>query len=127
MLIPYEQIYIPMTYSPPVSNLSIELAKHTLPSNSNSPDAVPCILKADSPPPKQPANLKDILVIILTAEASWHVSYDWCTAAYLRQAGVKTDHISLSNIGVHTKGHMMFLESNSDVIAGVVEGWLDSQ
>jgi methyl coenzyme M reductase subunit C-like uncharacterized protein (methanogenesis marker protein 7) len=70
-------------------------------------------------------NLAGIKVLVVTAEASWHVMYDWCSVEYLRQAGVETDHVSLADVGVKGNGHMLFLEVNSDASAEVVVNWIE--
>jgi hypothetical protein len=33
--------------------------------------------------------------------------------------------LRLADLGIHGNGHMMMLEKNSDVIAGVMADWLD--
>lgn len=63
----------------------------------------------------------------MTTESSYHAQYDWCTVRFLRQAGVKTDHLELGKAGVHGNGHMVFLEKNSDKVAGAVLEWLEQE
>ena len=58
------------------------------------------------------------------SEASYHASYDHCTANWLTQAGVRNTMIRLADVGVHGNGHMMMLEKNSDDIARVMREWL---
>ena len=86
------------------------------------PDLVRCWSQAQ--PARKLTNLKDIPILIISSEASYHASYDHCTAAYLTQAGVANTFIHLADRGIHGNGHMMMLEKNSDAIAGVIEGWL---
>ena len=57
-------------------------------------------------------------------EASYHQVYDHCTAKYLAQAGVKTEHIRLQDKGVHGNGHMVMIEKNNLDIARVVDDWV---
>ena len=77
---------------------------------------------------KEPAhaltNLRNIPVVIISSEASYHAPYDHCTAQYLTQAGVKNTHIRLADRGIHGNGHMMMLEKNNLQIAAVIEEWL---
>jgi pimeloyl-ACP methyl ester carboxylesterase len=77
---------------------------------------------------KEPAhtltNLRNIPVVIISSEASYHAPYDHCTAQYLTQAGVKNTHIRLADRGIHGNGHMMMLEKNNLQIAAVMEEWL---
>jgi hypothetical protein len=75
-------------------------------------------------PARQLINLKHIPVLIVMSEASYHASYDHCTAQYLTQAGVKNTYVRLADVGIHGNGHMMMLEKNSDAIAGVMADWL---
>ena len=56
-------------------------------------------------------------MLIVVSEASYHASYDHCTANYLTQAGVRNTMIRLGDVGIHGNGHMMMLEKNSDDIA----------
>ncbi|OCK81654.1 alpha/beta-hydrolase [Lepidopterella palustris CBS 459.81] len=114
----------PLTYDPPVSDPMIDLVKVIIP--SPSPEASACILQAEDPPPRQLIRLRQIPVLVLTAEASYHAVYDWCTVEYLRQAGVKTDHLELGKVGIHGNGHLMFLEKNSDQVAGEVRRWMEA-
>ncbi len=77
---------------------------------------------------KEPAHLltklQNIPVVIITSEASYHASYDHCTAQYLAQAGVRNDFIRLPSRGIHGNGHMMMLEKNNLEIAAVMAEWL---
>lgn len=43
---------------------------------------------------------------------------------FLRQAGVRTEHLRLEEQGIHGNGHAMMLERNSDEIACVLHRWL---
>ena len=60
----------------------------------------------------------------VTAEASFHATYDACTVAVLTQAGARPDVVRLADQGLHGNGHMMMLETNSDAVADVLAGWL---
>jgi pimeloyl-ACP methyl ester carboxylesterase len=88
----------------------------------DQPDLVRCWLQQE--PARQLVNLKHIPVLIVMSEASYHASYDHCTAKYLAQAGVKNTYVRLADVGIHGNGHMMMLEKNSDAIAGVMADWL---
>lgn len=114
---------IPLTYSPPVANPDIEIIKKTLPAKPGGEQE--CILQADQPSPRQLVNLTKLRVLVVTAEASWHPDYDWCTVAFLRQAGVDSTLISLKEVNIRGNGHMFFLEKNSDAIADVVRHWIE--
>jgi pimeloyl-ACP methyl ester carboxylesterase len=113
---------VPITYDPPVTSPDKDLVKQTIPAPTKA--TLPCTIQADDPPPRQLVNLKNIPVLVLTAEASYHAPYDWCTVKYLRQAGVNVTHLELAELGIHGNGHLCFLEKNSDEVAGVVEMWM---
>ena len=62
--------------------------------------------------------------MIMTAEASYHATYDHCTVKYLQQAGVQATWIKLADAGIHGNGHMLMLEKNSLDIAEAISRWL---
>jgi hypothetical protein len=70
-------------------------------------------------------NLTGTPILVVTSEASYHAPYDQCTVKYLAQAGVKSTHMRLPDVGIHGNGHMMMLEKNSDAIAKAMADWLD--
>ncbi|PWY71169.1 alpha/beta-hydrolase [Aspergillus eucalypticola CBS 122712] len=109
---------IPIAYSPPVSDPSTDFSTTILPSNSSI--LADCIIQVDDPPARQLANLRDVPVLLVTTEASYHAQYDWCTVEFLQQAGVQAEHLQLSDIDIHGNGHMVFLEKNSDEVAAVI-------
>ena len=111
---------IPLTYDPPLKEG--EKLSFVRQDKADKPELVRCWAQAQ--PARQLPNLKNIPILIISSEASYHSSYDHCTAAYLTQAGVKNTFIRLADVGIHGNGHMMMLEKNSDAIAGVMEGWL---
>ena len=117
---------IPISYDPPVSNPCQDLAKQKIEDMAIEGLDVACIIQATNPPPRQLTCLRNIPVLLVTAEASYHAIYDWCTVKYLKQAGVAVEHMDLAKEGVHGNGHMMFLEKNSDEIAGLLHKWLTS-
>jgi len=108
---------VPLTYDPPGQP---EFAREDKP---DAPELARCWLQ--KAPARQLVNLKSIPVLIVMSEASYHASYDHCTAKYLEQAGVKNTFVRLADRGIHGNGHMMMLEKNSDAIAGVMADWLD--
>lgn len=69
-------------------------------------------------------NLAKVPAVVVTAEASFHATYDDCTVAFLAQAGAKPDVIRLADRGLNGNGHMMMLETNSDAVADLLAGWL---
>jgi pimeloyl-ACP methyl ester carboxylesterase len=107
---------VPLAYEPSGALAFIRQDK------PDQPDLVRCWLQQE--PARQLVNLKHIPVLIVMSEASYHASYDHCTAKYLAQAGVKNTYVRLADVGIHGNGHMMMLEKNSDAIAGVMADWL---
>jgi pimeloyl-ACP methyl ester carboxylesterase len=110
----------PLTYAPPATNPS-DLAI-TREEKSDSPNVIRCWLQ--KPPARQLPNLQKMPIVIITAEASYHATYDHCTVKYLEQAGVHPTWIRLGEAGVHGNGHMLMLEKNSDDVAEVISRWL---
>jgi pimeloyl-ACP methyl ester carboxylesterase len=111
---------IPLDYDPPLAaGGALEVERQGQP---DKPDLVRCWLQKS--PARQLPNLRGIPIVIIMSEASYHASYDHCTAAWLTQAGVPNTFIQLSDVGIHGNGHMMMVEKNSDAIAAVIEKWL---
>jgi pimeloyl-ACP methyl ester carboxylesterase len=111
---------VPLTYDPPLKDgEQLAFVRQDKP---DKPDLVRCWSQAE--PARKLTTLKNIPILIISSEASYHASYDHCTAAYLTQAGVANTFIHLADRGIHGNGHMMMLEKNSDAIAGVIDGWL---
>src|SRR5262249_25171270 len=69
-------------------------------------------------------NRKDIPVLVVMSEASYHASYDHCTVKYLKAAGVNTTFMKLADSNIRGNGHMMMLEKNNDKIAAAMMNWL---
>jgi pimeloyl-ACP methyl ester carboxylesterase len=110
---------VPITYDPPVKDPS-EIAV-VRDAKADGPDMFVCWMQ--KAPARQLVNLKNIPVMVMAAEASYHQAYDHCTAKYLNQAGVKTEYIRLQDKGIHGNGHMVMIEKNNLDIAKVVDDW----
>jgi pimeloyl-ACP methyl ester carboxylesterase len=111
---------IPLAYDPPVKDPSeIAIVREEAP---DGPDLFVCWMQKE--PARKLVNLKTIPVMIIAAEASYHQTYDHCTAKYLNQAGVKTEYIPLQKTGIHGNGHMVMLEKNNLQIAKLIDDWL---
>src|SRR5262249_57899344 len=84
---------IPLAYDPPVKDPSeIAIEREAKP---DGPDLFACWMQ--TAPARQLTNLKNIPMMIMAAEASYHQVYDHCTPKYLSQAGVKTEYIRLQD------------------------------
>jgi pimeloyl-ACP methyl ester carboxylesterase len=111
---------IPITYDPPIASAS-ELAIERE-ARADGSDLFTCWMQKS--PARQLVNLKNIPVVIMTAEASYHQVYDHCTAKYLNQAGVKAEFIRLQDKGIHGNGHMVMIEKNNLDIAHLIDQWV---
>lgn len=111
----------PVAYSPAASDSSeLSFVEQQQP---DAPGLARCWLQKE--PARELVNLKDIPVVILTGEASYHEAYDHCTTRYLKQAGVNAVLVRLADHGIHGNGHVMMLEQNSHQIAAVISDWLE--
>jgi pimeloyl-ACP methyl ester carboxylesterase len=111
---------MPLTYDPPLKpGEELSFVRQDKPDAS---DLVRCWQQAE--PARKLPKLAGIPIAIVMSEASYHASYDHCTAKYLTQAGVANTFIKLTDRGIHGNGHMMMLEKDSDDIAGVMREWL---
>jgi pimeloyl-ACP methyl ester carboxylesterase len=110
----------PLTYAPPAASAA-ELAV-VREEKADAPDVIRCWLQ--KAPARRLPNLQKMPVLIVTAEASYHATYDHCTVKYLELAGVHTTWMKLGELGIHGNGHMLMLEKNSLDIAAAIAGWL---
>ncbi len=116
---PFGLTTTPMTYDPP-----LDPAADCLPS-ADDPTSRYGVQQAD--PPRQLPHLADVPVLVVTAEASYHTTYDYRTVQFLRVAGVPVEHVALADHHIHGNGHLMALESNNERIAALIAGWFDTQ
>ena len=114
---------LPLHYDPPVNNPA-EL-QPILEEKSEGPDVVPCYLQKE--PAHKLVNLKDIPVLDVSGEASYHRIFDSCIAKWLNQAGVKTEFVKMEDVGLTGNDHQMMMDKNSDEIALLIHQWLVSK
>jgi pimeloyl-ACP methyl ester carboxylesterase len=111
---------VPMTFSPPASAASdLAVVRDSAP---DGPDLFTCWMQ--QAPARQLVNLRNIPVMVMAAEASYHQVYDHCTARFLTQAGVPTEYIRLQDKGIYGNGHMVMLEKNNLDIARLLDEWV---
>ncbi len=110
----------PLAYDPPAARPE-DLKTFTQP--APKPGYQACQLQVE--PARKLKNLAGIPIMFVTSEASYHVPYDWGTAAYLKQAGCAVDHVELAALGIHGNGHFMMMEKNNREISQVLFNWLD--
>ncbi|KAI1843861.1 hypothetical protein JX266_009917 [Neoarthrinium moseri] len=77
-------------------------------------------------PARQLPNISSVPYLMVTAEASVHITYDHCIIDYLKQVGGSPDWIKLSDVGIKGNAHFMHIEKNNLEIAAVVEGWIEA-
>lgn len=110
----------PLTYAPPAASPSdLTIVREERP---DAPNVVRCWLQKS--PARQLPNLQKMPILIMTAEASYHATYDHCTVKFLEQAGVHPTWLKLGESGIHGNGHMLMLEQNSREIVEVIARWL---
>jgi pimeloyl-ACP methyl ester carboxylesterase len=112
---------LPLHYDPPVSDPA-EL-QPTLEDKAEGPDVVPCYLQKE--PAHKLVSLKDIPVLDVSTQASYHRVFDSCIAKWLSQAGVKTQYVKLEDVGITGNEHELMLDKNSDQIAKYFADWLE--
>lgn len=120
---------MPLTFEPPVKApedlVVAQQAKGADKAADKGADGqIRCWLQAE--PARTLPNLAKVPAVVVTAEASFHATYDACTVAFLTQAGAKPDAIRLADRGLRGNGHMVMLETNSDAVADLVAGWIGS-
>ena len=118
---PWGLAAVPLTYEGVTNASQLAFMEQT---KSDSQDLVRCWQQ--KAPAHQLKNLRSIPVVIISSEASYHASYDHCTAQYLTQAGVKNTFIRLADRGIRGNGHMMMLEKNNLQIAALMAEWLNT-
>jgi pimeloyl-ACP methyl ester carboxylesterase len=112
---------LPLHYDPPVSDPA-EL-QPVLEEKADDPDTVPCYLQKE--PAHKLLNMKDIPVLDVSTQASYHRIFDSCIPKWLNQAGVKTQYVKLEDVGITGNEHELMLDKNSDEIAKFFVQWLD--
>ena len=112
----------PITYSPAVSSPA-QLSFVPLPKD---PGVATCWVQAA--PVRELPNLQKVPTMLLSSPSGYNTAWDPCTVRFLRQAGVDANFtwLKLQDIGIQGNGHFMFIEKNSDQIAGVVLDWIQS-
>lgn len=76
-------------------------------------------------PARQLPKIASVPYLMVTSEASVHVTYDHCIVDYLKQVGGNPDFIKLADIGIHGNSHFMHVEKNNLDIAAVVKDWIE--
>ena len=109
-----------LTYEPAATDPSQLSIMHQ--AQPDGPGLTACWLQAE--PARQLPRLARLPILHLLSESSYHAPYDHCTTKWLNQAGVATDFVKLTDLGIFGNGHLMAVEKNNLEIAGVIEQWL---
>lgn len=117
---PWGLTTIPLTYSPAPTDMNNPLTTKVVPSTSIN--LTSCMIQAE--PARKLTNIAKVPVLIDTGEASYHAMYDHCFILFLKQAGVKAEHLELGKAGIHGNAHLQFMEKNSDAIAAKLNEWI---
>ena len=114
---------VPLGYDPPAREASdLRIVQQE---KADALDLVRCF--EQRAPARQLPNLRDIPVLVVTADASYHAPYDHCTVKYLEQADVRPTWLKLADHGLSGNSHVMMLEKNSDAIAALIIAWADQR
>lgn len=116
---PYGLSTTPLSYEPAISSPT-ELVTETI---GNATTALRQCVQQVEPARKLP-KIASVPYVMITGEASVHITYDHCIVNYLKQVGAKPEWIKLSEIGIKGNAHFMHLEKNNKHIADVVLNWI---
>jgi pimeloyl-ACP methyl ester carboxylesterase len=113
---------LPMTYDPPVTDLSqFKLVDHTEPPDSPRP-VVPTY-KLQAEPAHKWKNLQAIPIGWLTSE--WGAGGSpVAQVAFLKQVGCSVEMLRLRDYGITGNGNLMIMEKNNHEVFGVIRDWL---
>ena len=119
---PYGLTTAPLTYDPPLQDG--EQLAFVRQDTADGPELVRCWSQAE--PARQLTHLRDVPVLIVQGEASYHAPFDHCTQAYLEQAGVAVSYLRLADHGQSGNGHMLMIEKNNHEIASLIAQWMQT-
>lgn len=112
----------PLDYDPPVADAA-DLAVVAVGNESLALRA--CYRQAE--PARRLPRLAAVPYLLVTGEASVHITFDHCIVDYLEQVGARPEWIKLADRGIKGNGHFMHVELNNLEIAKVVQDWMESK
>ena len=113
----------PMTYDPPVSDLSqFKLVDQTAPPDSPRPAVSPFKLQAE--PARKWKNLKGIPITWVSSEFGGGGS-PVSNVAFLKQVGCNAEMLRLRDHGIYGNGNLMLLEKNNHEVFRVIQDWVN--
>ncbi len=71
--------------------------------------------------------LRDVPILLVTSEASYHAQYDHLFSELFTRFGVPHDFVRLEEAGIRGNSHMMMLEKNNLEIADLFLRWLSER
>ena len=115
----------PMTYDPPVTDLSqFKLVDQAAPPDSPRPVVSPFKLQAE--PVHKWKNLKGIPITWVTSEFGGGGS-PVSNVAFLKQAGCSAEMLRLRDYGIIGNGNLMLMEKNNHEVFAVIQEWLKTK
>ena len=63
-------------------------------------------------------------VLSVSADGTYHRTYDPCIPKFLKQAGVQVEFYRMEDVGLRGNSHVMMLEKNSDDIIKWIMAWM---
>lgn len=123
MLHPFGITSTPLKYSPALEDGATQLGYESYRPDGLATGRAPVGCRQVEPA-RQLVNLAALPVILVTAEASYHATYDHLTTEFLRAAGVPVEHVYLADRGIRGNGHLMAIEANNQDIHKVIHQWL---
>jgi pimeloyl-ACP methyl ester carboxylesterase len=116
---PWGIAYGPLTFDPPVRQIAdFGVLTRQVPANA---DLIGCWVPSV---PHRLVNLVDVPVLVVSGGASYHAAYDQCTVQFLRDSAVPVTAMRLGDMGIEGNTHGLIVETNNDVIADRIAGWL---
>jgi hypothetical protein len=115
----------PMTYDPPVTDLSqFKLVEKTAP--PDSPRPVVSSYKLQAEPVHKWKNLQGIPIGWMTSEFGAGGS-PVTNVEFLKQVGCNAEMIRLRDYGIYGNGNLMLMEKNNHEVFAVMRDWLDKK
>ena len=115
----------PMTYDPPVTDLSqFKLAEFAAPPDSPRPVVSPFKLQAE--PARKWKNLQGIPITWVTSEFGGGGS-PVSNVAFLKQVGCSAEMLRLRDYGIYGNGNLMLMEKNNHEVFTVIQEWLKTK
>jgi pimeloyl-ACP methyl ester carboxylesterase len=113
--------FAPLSYDPPVTDCSTITTTEVGP---DLPEKRSCILQTGTI--HKLTQVGKVPYIMITGEASPHITYDHCFVEYFKQMGITNlQWFKLADLGIRGNGHFLFLEKNNQVIAEAIKLGLD--